>query len=76
MWGRTVETFEKKIITQKKLQFFTGPGQFSNILTERTGVSPIECAKPSKQMENYLIEERGITDPKRCIFIGDTYVNV
>ncbi|XP_015108743.1 4-nitrophenylphosphatase [Diachasma alloeum] len=62
---------DRDLVFGKDLRLL-GIGQFSDILVERTGNKPIECAKPSEQLQHYLIEKLEINDPKRCIFIGDS----
>ncbi|XP_063987516.1 uncharacterized protein LOC135167841 [Diachasmimorpha longicaudata] len=62
---------DRDLVVAKDL-LLLGIGQFSEIIAERSGKKPIECAKPSEQLQNYLVEHLKITDPKRCIFIGDS----
>ncbi|OAD53226.1 Phosphoglycolate phosphatase [Eufriesea mexicana] len=49
-----------------------GPGPLINIITQYSGRTPIECAKPSNVLKDYILETCDVNDPKRCLFIGDT----
>ncbi|KAI4495553.1 hypothetical protein M0802_008565 [Mischocyttarus mexicanus] len=49
-----------------------GPGPMIDIITENSGRTPISCGKPSKTMQNYIFEFCNITNPRRCLFIGDS----
>uniref|UniRef100_A0A0C9RA54 Pho2_3 protein n=1 Tax=Fopius arisanus TaxID=64838 RepID=A0A0C9RA54_9HYME len=62
---------DKNLLVAKDL-LLLGIDQFSDILIERSGKKPIECAKPSEQLENYLFENYQISDATRCIFVGDS----
>ncbi|XP_057318673.1 uncharacterized protein LOC130663453 [Microplitis mediator] len=53
-------------------QSLIGPGYFIDILINHTGRTPVEFAKPCENLKNYLIERFKITNPARCIFIGDS----
>lgn len=47
---------------------------FANIVTDFTGVTPKVLAKPGKALKDVLKDSLGLSDPKRVIFIGDSYV--
>ncbi|XP_076170034.1 glycerol-3-phosphate phosphatase [Ptiloglossa arizonensis] len=49
-----------------------GPGPLIDIITKKSGRTPIECAKPSNVLKDYVLEMCKVRDPKRCLFIGDT----
>lgn len=49
-----------------------GPGQFHRILEEMSERAPISMAKPSSNMNDYIVENYKIEDPSRVLFIGDS----
>ncbi|XP_017893228.1 glycerol-3-phosphate phosphatase-like [Ceratina calcarata] len=49
-----------------------GPGPLISIITKYSGRTPIECAKPSEILRDYIMDTLDVKDPKRCLFIGDT----
>ncbi|KAK0077797.1 hypothetical protein PV325_003441 [Microctonus aethiopoides] len=49
-----------------------GPGPFVDVIIKFTGHQPIEYAKPSAVLKDYLFEYFSITNPERCLFIGDS----
>ncbi|KAK2582549.1 hypothetical protein KPH14_004840 [Odynerus spinipes] len=49
-----------------------GPGPLTDIVTEGSGREPTSCAKPSIILQNYVFDLCNVTNPKRCLFIGDT----
>lgn len=51
---------------------FLGPGPLINIITKYSGRTPIECAKPSEVLRDYIVTVCNVQDRKRCLFIGDT----
>ncbi|KAG7206117.1 hypothetical protein KM043_003511 [Ampulex compressa] len=53
-------------------QKILGPGPLIDVITRQSGRVPIECAKPSENLKNYVLETCKLNDPRRCLFIGDT----
>lgn len=49
-----------------------GPGPLADIVTEGSGRTPTCYAKPSNILQTYVLDECKVTNPKRCLFIGDT----
>ncbi|XP_053985799.1 uncharacterized protein LOC128880109 [Hylaeus volcanicus] len=49
-----------------------GPGHLTNIITKVSERTPIECAKPSNALKEFVMDKCEVRDPKRCLFIGDT----
>lgn len=50
----------------------SGPGPMVNIITTQSGRKPTLCGKPSQNLKDYILEKCKVTDPNRCLFIGDT----
>ncbi|XP_066585405.1 glycerol-3-phosphate phosphatase-like [Prorops nasuta] len=51
---------------------YLGCGPLIDLLTTWSGREPVPCGKPSKVLQNYITEMCKVTDPARCLFIGDT----
>lgn len=49
-----------------------GCGPIIDVMSKQSGRTPIECAKPSGVLKDYVQEMCQIEDPKRCLFIGDS----
>ncbi|XP_011635554.1 pyridoxal phosphate phosphatase-like isoform X1 [Pogonomyrmex barbatus] len=49
-----------------------GPGPLIHIINTQTGRKPIVCGKPSQNLKDYILDKCNVTDPQRCLFIGDT----
>ncbi|XP_071576995.1 uncharacterized protein [Temnothorax nylanderi] len=49
-----------------------GPGPLMNIISTQSGKKPISCGKPSQNLKDYILDKCNVTDPQRCLFIGDT----
>ncbi|XP_012278249.1 4-nitrophenylphosphatase [Orussus abietinus] len=63
---------QDKFVPFSKNVALLGPGPLTNIVTELSGRNPIPCAKPSKVLKDFILEQCEINDPKRCLFIGDS----
>ncbi|XP_077261271.1 uncharacterized protein LOC143896951 isoform X2 [Temnothorax americanus] len=49
-----------------------GPGPLINLISTQSGKKPISCGKPSQNLKDYILDKCNVTDPQRCLFIGDT----
>ncbi|XP_043250314.1 4-nitrophenylphosphatase-like [Colletes gigas] len=49
-----------------------GSGPLIDIITTKSGRTPIQCAKPSEVLKEYVLKNCEVKDPKRCLIIGDT----
>ncbi|GAB1862935.1 4-nitrophenylphosphatase [Camponotus japonicus] len=49
-----------------------GPGPFAHLISAQSGRKPILCGKPSEILKDYILDTCNVTDPQRCLFIGDT----
>ncbi|KAM0736235.1 Glycerol-3-phosphate phosphatase [Formica fusca] len=49
-----------------------GPGSFVHLISAQSGRKPILCGKPSQTLKDYILDTCNVTDPQRCLFIGDT----
>lgn len=49
-----------------------GPGPLINIISTQSGRNPILCGKPSLTLKDYILDKCKVTNPQRCLFIGDT----
>jgi len=49
-----------------------GPGPLVRIISAQSGRKPILCGKPSQNLKDYILDKCSVTDPRRCLFIGDT----
>ncbi|XP_034938186.1 phosphoglycolate phosphatase 1A, chloroplastic-like isoform X2 [Chelonus insularis] len=64
---------DKRLPISKTISLI-GPGNFVDILINYTGRQPIEFAKPSEILKKILIKRYAISNPERCIFVGDSLV--
>lgn len=51
---------------------FLGPGPYIHIINSQTGRKPIQCGKPSAILKDYIFDKCNVTDPRKCLFIGDS----
>lgn len=49
-----------------------GPGPLINVISTQSKRSPLLCAKPSQILKDYILQTCNVSDPRRCLFIGDT----
>ncbi|RLU24289.1 hypothetical protein DMN91_002377 [Ooceraea biroi] len=49
-----------------------GPGPLINLINTQTGREPLMCSKPSEILKEYVLDTCDVTDPRRCLFIGDS----
>ncbi|KAL6432095.1 hypothetical protein ACFW04_006665 [Cataglyphis niger] len=49
-----------------------GPGPLVHLINAQSGRKPILCGKPSQTLKDYILDTCNVTDPQRCLFIGDT----
>ncbi|KAK0166849.1 hypothetical protein PV327_004329 [Microctonus hyperodae] len=66
-----VGTRDKAVVMPDNISII-GPGHFVDIIINCTDIEPIEYAKPSKILKDYLFECFSIKNPERCLFIGDS----
>lgn len=64
---------DKKIPVAQNLTLL-GNGVFVDLISKESNREPVRCGKPSEVMKDYILQKFGFIDPKRCIFIGDSYV--
>ncbi|XP_015185470.1 PREDICTED: 4-nitrophenylphosphatase-like [Polistes dominula] len=61
-----------KIVYRKNDTTIIGPGPLIDIITEYSGREPIPIGKPSEILRDYIFEFCNVTNPQRCLFIGDS----
>lgn len=49
-----------------------GPGYFLKILEDMTGRKAVALAKPSANLNDYVVDEFKIKDLSRVLFVGDS----
>ncbi|XP_012219465.1 chronophin-like [Linepithema humile] len=49
-----------------------GGGPLINVISAQSGRKPILYGKPSEILRDYIVDTCNVTDPRRCLFIGDT----
>ncbi|XP_029165657.1 4-nitrophenylphosphatase-like [Nylanderia fulva] len=49
-----------------------GSGPLIRLVSEQSGRKPIVCGKPGKILKDYIFDTYNLTEPQKCLFIGDT----
>ncbi|XP_032679102.1 phosphoglycolate phosphatase 1A, chloroplastic-like [Odontomachus brunneus] len=62
---------QDKWVGEKKSRVL-GPGSMLDVISNLSGKEPITCAKPSHILKNYIWDTYNVSNPRRCLFIGDT----
>ncbi|KAL0128219.1 hypothetical protein PUN28_003462 [Cardiocondyla obscurior] len=60
------------LIQSSPLIKILGPGPLMDLISTMSERKPSECGKPSQNLNNFLVEKCNVTNPQRCLFIGDT----
>lgn len=63
---------DNKILSFSYLTLIVGFVDFYQFLIKHSKKEPVILAKPSKILADILKDRFAITDPKRCLFIGDS----
>nr|XP_012219466.1 PREDICTED: phosphoglycolate phosphatase 1B, chloroplastic-like [Linepithema humile] len=67
--GAMEEWFNIQTIQQIKI---LGPGPLINLISTQSQRNPILCGKPSQALKDFILDTCKVTNPQRCLFIGDT----
>ncbi|KAH0956519.1 hypothetical protein HN011_002297 [Eciton burchellii] len=54
------------------LHRIVGCAPLIDLITRQSGRDPIVCGKPSEALKDYVLNVCNVTDPRRCLFIGDS----
>lgn len=69
--GGTEEWIYIESVNNSKVKIL-GVGPFVRLISTQTGKSSISCGKPSSTLKDYILDKCNVTDPQRCLFIGDS----
>lgn len=54
------------------ITLFAGSGPLIDLISRQSGRTPLEFAKPSEKLKDYVFDMCNVKDPSRCLMIGDS----